>query len=428
MNIQVENADLFTINEIDKTTWFKTMNGYPTNIRDFSLLLQVTDKLKLFNDFDLKKICAMGCDKLDVIYAIIMIVDKLYSGHLDYIVKNIFLETVLELFDCNNLSYYNMLTDQLTQDIDVFVSDTIENRYIASKTVGKSVNKTFNVDIKNKFVQFLTCLSKQKFYKTVFRKLGSDFKKLIQDKNCINQICDEYKTYVCENVDEVRNTMNLFLDKIFDNSCSCNSVKKIYLSLVDNIDLNNLFLSNSIQLDNYLERKIDLDYEKEKYSCILNNQYKIYNSSTSALDPFINNNFAKSDADLITAIKTVSDSISHKFIDLQTQQFISCISPKTLIAPSKICVNKLYKLISDMYKCKITYFSYNNRLKMRVYGSNFENHVMIYHKFENFHTLHKLDSDFTPCYTTYPTAKFMSDSHNRTKNTDSKPNLFINPV
>ena len=126
-NIIKETSNDIPIKYIDQATWLKTIEHYPKTISHMKLLVSIVDKIGIFDNLNLTETCEMNADKLNILYAILRIMNKVFNKYVDYVVKKIFRDGLEEIFNCTHLTYYDLFFDQLTQDIDHFVCSLLRN-------------------------------------------------------------------------------------------------------------------------------------------------------------------------------------------------------------------------------------------------------------------------------------------------------------
>ena len=123
------NIDNTKIKNIESAEWFQTIYHYPKTIGHMKLLISIVDKIGIFDKYDIAKISEMESNKLNIMYAILRIMNKVFNKYSDYVVKKTFRDGLKDIFSCTNLTYYDLFFDQLTQDIDHFVCSIIKSDY-----------------------------------------------------------------------------------------------------------------------------------------------------------------------------------------------------------------------------------------------------------------------------------------------------------
>lgn len=241
------------IKNISYATWFRTMDHYPKTIGHMKLLISIVDRTGIFDDFDLSKISNMDENKLNIIYAVLRIMNKVYTSYLDYVVKKIFRDGLTDIFTCTHLTCYDLFFDQLTQDIDHFVCLIVKKDY-------PNMNEKI---IKNKFVDYLRHTFEKLFYKNMIKKLYYDIDDTFYEENneLFNAIIREFIYYTKNTLSETYETMKIFLHKIFDHKCSSEMLNEITTALKKHIDLKSLFKENCTEIDVYCEQKLDDEME-----------------------------------------------------------------------------------------------------------------------------------------------------------------------
>lgn len=238
------------IKNINKTNWFKTMDYYPKTIEQIKLLISIVDKISIFESFDLDKIIEMESDKLDILYAVIRIMNKVFNRYLDFAVKKIFRNGLKQLFSCTDLTYYDLFFDQLTQDIDNFVCVTIKQHYPIMNAL----------DIKNNFIKYLESIFSKNFYQKLIKKLSYDVDNNFYKKHndLFKKMTQEFISHTNDTLHETYETMKIFLDKIFNPQCSVETINEIISTLKNNMDLKILFEEKSMEISIYIESAISL--------------------------------------------------------------------------------------------------------------------------------------------------------------------------
>ena len=236
------------IKNINKAKWFISMIHYPETIQDMKLLLSIIDKLALFKNYDISKINSMDANKLNVLYAILRITNKIFCEYLDYSVKKIFIDGLKEIFECTDFTYYDLFFDQLTQDIYDFSSWNIETYYL-------EIDETI---IKDNFVNYLQVIFKKSFYTTVIKKLSYDIDKkfFIEHNDFFVSLVHDFCEYTKKTLYDTYQTMKIFLDKIFLTKCSTETVNEIIKSLQKHINLKILFMEPCVELEIFYEQKL----------------------------------------------------------------------------------------------------------------------------------------------------------------------------
>ena len=256
-----ETFDDAKIKNISKAIWLCTMEHYPKTVGHMKLLISIVDKIGIFNKFNLAETSAMTAPKLNILYAILRITNKLFNGYLDYVVKKIFRDGLKEIFICTNLTYYDLFLDQLTQDIDHFVCSIIKTHCL---------NFTEQL-IKTKMVEYFRSTFRKTFYENIMKKLSYDVgKNFYKNNNELFQTMTlEFITYTRETLTDTYDTMKIFLEIIFSNECSDQMLNEITSALEKHIDLKSLFDENCLEIDVYCEQKLDdeLEWSSEK-DCI----------------------------------------------------------------------------------------------------------------------------------------------------------------
>jgi len=257
-----ESFDDIEIKNINRSSWFRTMEHYPKTVGHMKLLVSIVDKIGIFDKFDLTQTSDMDSNKLNIIYAVLRIMNKVFNGYLDYVVKRIFRDGLKEIFPCTHLSCYDLFFDQLTQDIDHFICSIIKSDYLV-------MNAKM---IKNKFTDYLRFTFDKTFYQNMIKKLsyniGHNF--YVQNEKLLDAMSQEFMTYTKETLTETYDTMKIFLDKIFDHECSEETLYDIITALKKHIDLKSLFIENCMEIDIYCEQKLDDEMEWFDHSIYIN--------------------------------------------------------------------------------------------------------------------------------------------------------------
>lgn len=424
------------LKNIDTASWFKTMEHYPKTVGHMKLLVSIVDKIGIFNKFDLSKTSNMDANKLNILYAILRIMNKVFNKYLDYVVKIIFRENLKNIFVCSHLTYYDLFFDQLTQDIDHFICLIIKSYYPKMKV---SI-------IKNKLVDYLQITFGKPFYTNIMKKLNYNIDNGFYKENntLFISIVQEFIKYTKETLLETYETMKIFLTKIFDDYCSIETMNEIITSLKKHIDLKNLFMEPCMEIDIYCEQKLYDEYERNNmdYNNYMfvkkNNQlniklsyigYQIFNeypreSSMGILYPFVEHNFVKNEKDMLNILLNVMISYRKEpqLMDINSNitledyyaltmamkypHFPSYEEYCNLIATTKQLpdlypLDFLLRLISRIYGVKIELF--REDLTMIEIDNAIINHinepVILYcHKPTLYYNLYQIDQKFTPIF------------------------------
>lgn len=275
-----ESFDDTKIKNINQANWFKTMNQFPRTISHMRLLISIVDKIGIFNKYDLIKTSTMDKNKLNIIYAVLRIMNKVFNKYLDHIVKNIFRDGLKELFSCSHLTYYDLFFDQLTQDLDHFACLIIKTHY----------PKLDEEIIKFKLINYLDTTFKKTFYENIMKKLGYDNSDnfYIQHENIFIHMAQDFIKYTRQTLTETYETMKIFLDKIFNPQCSKETVDDIITALKKHIDLKNLFKETCMEIDIYSEQKLDDELELSEIKTPSASETKILLANENDLSADIN--------------------------------------------------------------------------------------------------------------------------------------------
>jgi hypothetical protein len=349
------------LKNIKEANWFKSMEHYPKTVGHIKLLISIVDKTGIFNKFDLTKTSDMDADKLDVLYAILRIMNKVFNKYLNYVVKKIFIDNLKDIFICSHLTYYDLFFDQLTQDIDHFICSIIKLHY-----------PVMNEDtIRARFADYLKMTFERMFYRNIIKKLGYDVNDNFYKENekLLSSMTQDFIIYTKETLSETYETMKIFLDKIFSNNCSKETTNEIITALKKHINLKNLFKEACMEIDIYCEQKLDDEFEcydsefidntflvnNKKLSANLNNiGYQIFNEKLSesvmgVFHPFVEHNLVKTKKDMF-------DILLNIFTDYSKE-------PQLMDPNSNITLEDYYALTMAMQKSHFpTYDDYCDEL------------------------------------------------------------------
>ena len=243
------------IKHINQAFWFRTMEHYPKTVGHMKLLVSIIDRVGIFNNFDLVVTSEMDAKKLNILYAILRIMNKVFNKYLDHVVKRIFRNNLKQIFKQNDskTSHYNLFMEQLTQDIDHFICFIIKTDYPNMDTA----------KIKLKFIDYLKNTFQKNFYENIMKKISYNIGSVFYTKNdqrFVN-IIDQFILYTQQTLDETHESMTIFLEKIFNKNCTPHILNEIISSLEKHIDLSNLFNENCMEIDIYSEQKLDDELE-----------------------------------------------------------------------------------------------------------------------------------------------------------------------
>lgn len=235
---------------LDSSLWLKTLCCYPQNISQLKVLIRLIDKVKLFNIYDLETLTTASGPKLDIVYASLRIMNKVFGNYLEEVVENIFLPVLEDVFPCTDLIAHPLFMEQLRQDTDDFVCQTLHlittskfNKYFVQEQFWKHLKKIFNGN----------------FYQDLINKLEYKIEENFQSCHNaeINEMIDEFMSYTESTIMETYLTIKIFLDTVFDDrSDDSDAENKIMASLQNIIDLENLFSESSTEIDIYCETVI----------------------------------------------------------------------------------------------------------------------------------------------------------------------------
>lgn len=268
INITLDNIN---IKNIKRTTWFRTLELYPKTIAHMKLLIDSVDRVGIFNKYNIRKMDKMSGKRLDMIYAILRICNKIFTDYLNNITNYISV-SIKNLIDMENL-YDNCLLDQLNQDIDFFISNTIGENYPVLTMNAVSIRILFEDYLKKTF--------NKNFYRKLFKKNKINDKFYVNNEAkfvyLVDKLVKSTKEILVHNLDRMVD----FLDKIFDLECPSKTIKEICICL-ENFDLKNLFEEHCLELDIYSEYKLDFEFQL--------NQHNTFNNSSKS-DMLSTNNY-----------------------------------------------------------------------------------------------------------------------------------------
>jgi hypothetical protein len=254
-------SDDICIKNISRSKWFKTLDYYPKTIGHFKILASILDRIGILNNFDITEICNMEESKLDIIYAILRIENKIFNTYIDHVVKKIYIIHMKKIFVCDDFQHYDMFIDQLVQDIDYFVSSIIY-----------CCNKMDEVDVKNRFINYLDLTFSNDFYNSIIRKLPYSIDNDFYEKHdkIFTHMSKKFVKYTYITLIKTRQKMETLLRKIFDSKCSHETISEIVMFLKKNVNIKKLFVEQCIEIDIYheqilnelLNRVFDEDYNK----------------------------------------------------------------------------------------------------------------------------------------------------------------------
>ncbi|XWV26218.1 putative orfan [Tupanvirus soda lake] len=459
-----ETLDDIQIKHANHALWLRTMEHYPKTVGHMKLLVSIVDKMGIFDKFDLSKTSEMDADKLNIMYAVLRITNKVFNKYLDFVVRKIFRDGLKEIFECTHLTYYDLFFDQLSQDIDHFVCLTIKIDYpdITQESV------------EHKFKEYLRITFKKMFYVNIIKKLEYDISNNFYEKHekLFAQMAQEFIIYTKEFLAETYETMKIFLDKIFEPHCSKEMQNDIITALNEHIDLKALFEENCMEIDIYCEQKLDDELEwSDPFSSESDKQYKIseinnilkdigyqiYESKEPAppylsiFQPFIDHNFAKSADDLFEVLLKVLKNYGqqnniidqHNKITLENYYALSMAIlgaqmnsyedfcdylTNTQRFPENFPIDIVFRLLSRIFSVKIELFredlcmlEFDNTI-----GETMDDSVIIFKKNNKYYTLCMIGCPFVPINYTAATYQQLIDKTKNLTETNKKNHIFGN--
>lgn len=230
---------------INEAHWLKTMEYYPETLDEFKLLVTIFDKTGIFRNYDLTRIVSMDGNRLNILYAILRILNKIFNKYLDYVVKKIFKNRLEGIFICTDLTHYDLFIDQLIQDMDSFVCSQI---CLPSDIFHDTV-------VLGKLVEYLEKIFQKDFYQDICRKLKYQLNKDFLDKNneLLAVMVEDYIIYTKETLVESYLIMDHFLEKIFSQDCDDRIIIEMIAALEKHINLSELFREDCTELQIFYE-------------------------------------------------------------------------------------------------------------------------------------------------------------------------------
>lgn len=416
---EINFADNSKIKNIKKAKWFCTMEHYPKTIGDLYLLLSIMDKMYIFKNLAINNVIKMNAYRLDIIYAVLRINLKMYNKYLDYAVKKIFCNNFKKIFNNVSSSVKGVLFDQLLQDMDDFVCEIIKTEY--PNLDKSSINKKFKIHV--------TKMLKMPFYN---KFLTNDKKSISNDSlydtnmQLFTESIDDFITYTKITLTETYDTMKIFIDKIFDNNSSTNTIDEIILALNRHIDIDSLFNESCLELDIYNEQKMNDDYHDiNKISSsggltLSMIGYTSYDNQKKPriLQPFLDNNFADSHDKLLNMLTSIliKYRTHSKIIDntnTTLENYYILMNPKqqgvyqhicqkmmnTKKVPDTTISQMILRLLSRIYNVKIQIYGEDFMFE-EIVNTNSANPktISIYKNDGKYYTIYPNNKEFKPCF------------------------------
>ncbi|MEM0354089.1 MAG: hypothetical protein QXW79_00770 [Thermoplasmata archaeon] len=240
--------DYEIIKNIDQTTWFRKIKYYPRTIGDIKLFVLIMDRVGILNGFDLEKIGEMESAKLDIIYATLRIINKIFNKYLEGVTE-IIIKHLKRIFVKKMLNKnYELFFDQLVQDLDYFICSFIKNNFpnIDEKMVTKNL------------LEFLEINFHKSFYRNVMKKISTSCEKILsKNNNIMNQCTTEFVNYSHLILDKPYYNIRLLLNNIFYNIYNQRRMDDLLNMFDSNIDLYNLFNEECSEIEIYSEQKLN---------------------------------------------------------------------------------------------------------------------------------------------------------------------------
>jgi hypothetical protein len=233
----------FPIKNIRKAKLLKKMEEYPKTIGEMKLLISIYDKLNLFKFYDTSLIINMDSDRLNIIFAILKITNKLYNGYIENSIKNIFCKEINKIVKNKKSEEYEMFIDQYSQDTDYFINEIMKTSYPGLNSI----------IITNKFIKFITNIFDNSFYREISETLiNGDLTDLR-----FTEMINTFISYTEETISKSYDTMLIFLNNIFDLETPREYIREILNNLGKNINLKKLIMDECYEKNIYVEQKLN---------------------------------------------------------------------------------------------------------------------------------------------------------------------------
>ena len=244
------SSDPIKIRNISQSEWFNSICQHPKTIGEMKLLISIMDRLNIFKNADLNQIAQMDHCRLNILYAILRITNKMFNKYLDYVSKRIFSGILREVFTCNNIGLYDLFFDQLVQDVDHFVCGSIQS------ILGGDQNSKAKSQIRSDLKSYLLTTFKKPFYQQISKKLSYDLsdKFFTENPKIISSIVNQYIAYTKDNIYDSYYNMVYFSENVFNKNCSDQVILTIMDTLTKHINLKELLEEPCIELDIYYEQ------------------------------------------------------------------------------------------------------------------------------------------------------------------------------
>ncbi|MEM3062739.1 MAG: hypothetical protein QW303_04230 [Nitrososphaerota archaeon] len=236
------------IKNIDQTIWFRKIKHCPRTIEHIKLFVLIMDKIGILSGFDLQKMGEMEGAELDIIYATLRIMNKIFNKYLEGATE-IIVKHLKKIFVKKMLNKsYKLFFDQLIQDLDHFICSTIKNNFpdVSEEMVRKNL------------LEFLETNFRKSFYQNLVKKMSTNCDKLLsQNDDIMKQCTTEFVNYSHLILDRPYCNIRLLLNNIFCNLYTQKRMDDLVNMFENNIDLSSLFNEECSEMEIYSEQKLN---------------------------------------------------------------------------------------------------------------------------------------------------------------------------
>jgi hypothetical protein len=389
---------------ITTTRLFSQLDACPMTTKEMECFIDLVDIAKLFSDFDIEQVKSFSSTKLDLIYVILRLSNLVHTRFVNSLLENIIIPQLQTTIHCTSLNWYNILFDQLAQDIEHFLHRAIRFCLENNSDYVHQYMISGMIDILKK-------VSTNEIYQTAFRKLGQKM-----DKNYFSVNDALFHSIVSDVEEEIRSefaktmeSLLIFAQDSVDPEIEEDDVEKIMTSLEKIIGLDELMAQECHEIVIYVEQSLANNTSEQDelmiiYQSVSNQGWKIVGrcDERTIEAPLIDHSIFHNREHMISALFKIAAAFVKVPKRCHTMPHITQ-KTKDELKVSQIETMKyseLYYLVAQYCKVYITVVEMiQDMIKIvATFGESTERPIIVYHHDNSYYTLVRANENFIRAY------------------------------
>lgn len=398
---------------IAATRLFSQLDAYPSTVKQMETFVEVVDVAKLFSDMDLSQVRSFSPIKLDLIYVILRLSNLVHTRFIASLLEETIIPHLQTTIRCTSLNWYNILFDQMTQDVEYFLHRAV--RFCLEND--GSVHQYMVSGI----VSILEKVSCNSVYQTAFRKLNQKMDKTYfqENESLFHLIAAEVEDEIRGQFSKTMESLIIFAQDALDPEIEDEDAEKIMASLDKIIGLNEVMAQECHELVVYVEQTLanSLTQPDELmliYQTVSDQGWKIVGrcDARTMEAPLIDHGLFQNGAHLVTALTKMasvspqSNPSAKRVSDTPCRRAFSCILPgesSRALKSKPIDLTDdtlLYQLVSRYCRVQIVVMEMDQSKLIPVasFGESTSQPIIIYRHAGAYYTLIRGGENFVRAY------------------------------